>query len=90
MTLVDYADQEHLLVRANLSAAGRYGYYAEIAVGILSSSIVKTERTYGLMMGQYSTVRKSLMLASLSTLCQHRVQASTNLRQAIENTVFTL
>ena len=90
MTLFEFAEAEAELIRKNHSAAGPYAHFAEAATAMFSSTVTHVPRTHALFMGVYSMVRKHLLLAVLSALRQHKVQAALNLRQAIEGAVAML
>jgi hypothetical protein len=87
LSLFDFADMESQLIRRNGELAGEFAKFAETATAMFSSTVTHVPRNRALFMGVYSMVRKHLVLAVLSALRQHKVQASLNMRQAIEAAV---
>lgn len=83
--LFDFAADEARLVRENFARAGEYAAFADKAIGLLSGLIAVQSRSTILFAAHYAVSRNALFLALLSTLRQHRTQASMSLRTAIEH-----
>lgn len=84
-SLFDFAADEARLVRDNFAQAGEYAAFADQAIGLLSGLIAVQSRSTILFAAHYAVSRNALFLALLSTLRQHRTQASMSLRTAIEH-----
>lgn len=84
-TIMDISLKETELTEHNFEIGDDYARFADAAVNYLASLINSQSRAAFLFTANYAVIRNALILALLSTLRQHRVQASANLKFALEH-----
>jgi hypothetical protein len=83
-TLEGLVDSEHLLARTASERYGHYYFHAREATVLLSTCITSVDITRVNFARFFSYTKKHHLLAMLSTIRLHKVQAAMDLRQALE------